>query len=157
MPRKSKADILENRLIEDLERKCFDPEVPLYVQHRCAATLATMLRRRDKRLAEKAKAAAARRAEREQASLPKWPRCPRAKQLNNTRPALSVRSGDKLTACSGRDAGGSSSSRPPFADGFRWKESPSNASLYWRAGTLGELRQAKHSAQPCGPSTILLW
>jgi hypothetical protein len=62
MPRKSKADILENRLIEDLERKCFDPAVPAYVQHRCVATLATLLRRRDKRLDVKAASAERRRA-----------------------------------------------------------------------------------------------
>jgi hypothetical protein len=72
MPRKSKADQLEFRLIEDLERKCFDPEVPAYVQHRCAATLATMLKRRDKRLETKAAAAAARRAAKAKAEH-KWP------------------------------------------------------------------------------------
>ena len=62
MPRKSKADILENRLIEDLERKAFDPAVPEYVKHRSIATLATMLRVRNKRLETKAKAKAARKA-----------------------------------------------------------------------------------------------
>jgi hypothetical protein len=62
MPRKSKADILENRLIEDLERQAFDPDVPAYVRHRCKATLATMLRVRNKRLEAKAAAARARKA-----------------------------------------------------------------------------------------------
>jgi hypothetical protein len=62
MPRVSAADKLERKLIEDLERKCFDPSVPHYVQHRCAATLATMLRRRDHKLELKAAARAARRA-----------------------------------------------------------------------------------------------
>jgi hypothetical protein len=64
MPRVSAAERLERKMIADLEHKAFSPEVPAYVQHRCLATLATLLRRRDKRLAEKAKAAAARRAQR---------------------------------------------------------------------------------------------
>ena len=65
MPRVSAADKLERRLIEDLTAKVFDPAVPAYVQHRCTATLATLLRRRDKRLAEKAAKSAARRQERQ--------------------------------------------------------------------------------------------
>jgi hypothetical protein len=67
MPRVSAADKLERRLIEDLEQQAFDSEVPAYVRHRCKATLATMLSRRDKRLALKAQAAAARRAIRDEA------------------------------------------------------------------------------------------
>jgi hypothetical protein len=67
MPRKSKADILENRIIEELERKAFCPETPAYVQSRCLGTLATLLRRRDKRLVEKAAAGKERKAERDEA------------------------------------------------------------------------------------------
>jgi hypothetical protein len=63
MPRISAAERLERKMIADLEHKAFSPEVPAYVQHRCLATLATLLRRRDKRKADKAAAAAARRAE----------------------------------------------------------------------------------------------
>jgi hypothetical protein len=39
-----------------------DPATPQYVVAKCIGTLATMLRRRDKRLAEKAAAAATRKA-----------------------------------------------------------------------------------------------
>ena len=40
MPRKSKLDILENRMIEELERKAFDPELPAYIQTKAMGTLA---------------------------------------------------------------------------------------------------------------------
>jgi hypothetical protein len=62
MPRISAAERLERKMIAELEHKCFDPAVPAYVQHRCAATLATMLRRRDRKLELKAAARAARKA-----------------------------------------------------------------------------------------------
>jgi hypothetical protein len=54
MPRLSKIEKLERRMIEQLEAKAFDASIPEYVQARYMATLSTMLRRRDKRLAEKA-------------------------------------------------------------------------------------------------------
>jgi hypothetical protein len=44
-------------------------------------------------------------------------------------------------------------SRPPFAEAFVGRGNPFQRQLCMRAGTLGELRQPKHSAQPCGPST----
>lgn len=66
MPRISREDRLERSLTDRLQAMIEDPATPLYVQHRGMATLATMLRRRDKRLAEKTKASAARRAERDQ-------------------------------------------------------------------------------------------
>jgi hypothetical protein len=62
MPRISRDDQLERDLTSRLRAMIEDPATPAYVQHRCMATLATLLRRRDKRLAEKAKAAAARKA-----------------------------------------------------------------------------------------------
>jgi hypothetical protein len=72
MPRVSAAEQLQRRMIADLEHKAFSPEVPAYVQHRCLATLATLLRRRDKRLAVKSAAADARRAERDAAAPKPW-------------------------------------------------------------------------------------
>jgi hypothetical protein len=62
MPRVSAADKLERTTIERLQAMIENPLTPLYVQHRCMATLATMVRHRDKRLAEKRKASAARKA-----------------------------------------------------------------------------------------------
>jgi hypothetical protein len=62
MPRVSAADKLERSTIERLQAMIENPLTPLYVQHRCMATLATMVRHRDKRKAEKRKASAARKA-----------------------------------------------------------------------------------------------
>lgn len=76
MPRVSAADKLERSLTDRLQAMIEDPATPAYVQHRCMATLATMLRRRDKRLEAKAAAAAARRAEKAKANPPSWPSLP---------------------------------------------------------------------------------
>jgi hypothetical protein len=62
MPRKSKTDLLESRMIEELEAKAFDASLPAYVQAKCMGTLTTLLRRRDKRMAEKSARSASRRA-----------------------------------------------------------------------------------------------
>jgi hypothetical protein len=66
MPRVSREDRLERSLTDRLQAMIEDPGTPAYVVHRCTATLATILRVRNKRLAEKAKASAARKAERDQ-------------------------------------------------------------------------------------------
>jgi hypothetical protein len=68
MPRVSAADKLERRLIEALEVKAFDPATPAYAQIKAMGTLATLMRRRDKRMAGKAGAAAARAAARADAA-----------------------------------------------------------------------------------------
>jgi hypothetical protein len=68
MPRVSRADALERRMIEMLEAKAFNPELPEYIQVKAAGTLTSLIRRRDKRHADKAAAARARKAERDAAS-----------------------------------------------------------------------------------------
>jgi hypothetical protein len=70
MGRKSKLDILENRMIAELESRAFNPELPTYITAKAMGTLAALMRRIDKRRADKAKAAAQRRAERDQARMP---------------------------------------------------------------------------------------
>jgi hypothetical protein len=65
MPRISREDQLERDLTARLQAMLDDPLTPGYVRQRCLATLATLLRRRDKRKADKAAAAAARRAQRD--------------------------------------------------------------------------------------------
>lgn len=72
MGRKSKDDILQDRLIAKLEADAFDPAIPRYVQLRAAATLSGLMVRRDKRRAERAGTAATRRAEREDATPKPW-------------------------------------------------------------------------------------
>ena|ERR1700733_5100462 len=72
MPRVSAADKLERRLIEALEVKAFDPATPAYIQAKAMGTLATLMRRRDKRMAGKA-AAAARAAARADATRSAYP------------------------------------------------------------------------------------
>ena len=62
MPRKSKADLLESRMIEELEAKAFNPDTPPYVQVKAMGTLTTLLRRRDRRMAEKVARSASRKA-----------------------------------------------------------------------------------------------
>jgi hypothetical protein len=73
MPRISRDDQLERDLTSRLQAIIDDPATPIYVQSKCIGTLATLLRRRDKRQALKAQAAAARRAKRAQATLPPRP------------------------------------------------------------------------------------
>jgi hypothetical protein len=68
MPRISRADALERKMIDMLEAKAFDTTLPAYAQIKAAGTLASLMRRRDKRQATKAAAAAARRAERDAAT-----------------------------------------------------------------------------------------
>jgi hypothetical protein len=67
MPRKSRSEILESSMVDQLQAIIDDPSSPGYVKIRAMGTLTTLLRRRDRRLELKAKAAAARRAERDEA------------------------------------------------------------------------------------------
>jgi hypothetical protein len=67
MPRVSRADALERRMIEMLEAKAFDASLPVYAQVKAASTLTSLIRRRDKRTSEKQAAARARKAERDKA------------------------------------------------------------------------------------------
>ena len=71
MPRESWSEILESRMVDQLQAIIDDPSSPGYVKIRAMGTLTSLFRRRDKRLAERAKAAAARRAERENRVHPK--------------------------------------------------------------------------------------
>jgi hypothetical protein len=73
MPRVSRADALERRMIEMLEAKAFDASLPVYVQVKAAGTLTSLIRRRDKRKADKAAAARGRKLERDASTLPPRP------------------------------------------------------------------------------------
>jgi hypothetical protein len=72
MPRKSKADLLEHRMIEELQRLAFSPTTSATAKSKSLQTLSALLRRRAKRHADKADVAAARRAEKAKAEH-KWP------------------------------------------------------------------------------------
>jgi hypothetical protein len=72
MPRVSRADALERRMIEMLEAKAFNPELPEYIQVKAAGTLTSLIRRRDKRKADKAAAARARKAQRDLEKRPSY-------------------------------------------------------------------------------------
>ena len=67
MPRISRDDQLERDLIAKLRDMIDDSATPLYVTHRCMATLATMLRRRSKRQSEKQAEAKLRKQARDEA------------------------------------------------------------------------------------------
>jgi hypothetical protein len=69
MPRISRDDQLERDLTSRLQAMIDDPLTPQYVVAKCIGTLATMLRRRAKRISEKQAAARARKAERDQANF----------------------------------------------------------------------------------------
>jgi hypothetical protein len=69
MPRKSRADILADRMIDELELMAFDASKPDYIRTKAMGTLASLMQRRDRRQAERAEAAAARKAERDQANF----------------------------------------------------------------------------------------
>jgi hypothetical protein len=62
MPRVSQADRLERDLTDRLRAMIADRLTPQYVVAKSIGTLATLLKRRDKRLAEKAARSAARKA-----------------------------------------------------------------------------------------------
>jgi hypothetical protein len=65
MPRISRDDRLERDLTSRLQAMLDDPATPAYVRSKCIGTLATLLKRRDKRQASKSAAAASRRAQRD--------------------------------------------------------------------------------------------
>jgi hypothetical protein len=73
MPRISRADALESKIIAEAEEKAFAESLPNYLRVRYLSVLGNMLRRRDKRLADKAAAARARKAERDASTLPPRP------------------------------------------------------------------------------------
>jgi hypothetical protein len=66
MPRKSKHELLEDRIIEEIQASAFAPDVSQTAKSKYLQTLSALLRRRAKRIAEKQAVARARKAIRDQ-------------------------------------------------------------------------------------------
>jgi hypothetical protein len=68
MPRKSKHELLEDRIIEEIQASAFAPDVSQTAKSKYLQTLSALLRRRAKRIEVKQAAARARKAIRDQAN-----------------------------------------------------------------------------------------